>query len=1062
MLTETMLEHVPQQLFSGYLVAEIPATRQGTAGQGQLLAVRPSSDYTVLDHTSDSSTLSVRLHPPDNSQPLLLAVSYIPPANSRQLLDISLQDRLDSLAATVLSEPDVPAIIGGDFNAHVQPANGHGRALLEACSLAGLEVCTGTLPGDQPAQPSLRPTVRSQPTRPDHLLANQQGLPLLVSARVNQQQLGSDHWPIEAELQLPWQPAPIVENSGTPILRHRWQPAARGSYCAALQAQPALVASMAAALRDDPDTSLQQLYSAISTAATASGMPARLSQPGAAGVRMHQPFFDQECQQLKRAVRRASPDQRRQLERAYHSVVRRKARTHKEAQLRALLAGACLQQRSFWHALRRPGSRLQAALQNVQAWDGFMQQAANIQLPGDLHLPETACPAHPQQPAQILNVEISTAEIQTALAQLHNGRAHGSAGLPAELLRYAQPAAQPGQQQPGHILVPVLTAAVNSMFRTGNVPAAFNLSLVTPVFKRGDQRSTANYRPIAVAEPIMRLYASILNQRILAYTEQHGMRAPSQAGFRPKLSVVHQLFTLQHLSERQKQRRQQLYVCFLDLKGAFDRVARNLLWQALQRLGLHGRMLAAVCSLYSTATIAVRVQGQQGPTLQSETGVKQGCPLSPTLFGLLADGLHRSLQPTAASGVQLSPGLSVTDLGYADDFALVSSTAEGLQTLISTAAAWCAAVGMQPSPDKTVVMEMTRAGQPEHSWYCTGTQLRCVQQARYLGMLFRSGQGFLPTYSHLEQRMWASHYFLRKRYKGLECSDSIWLPLQLHAACVEPAGSFACELWGVYRQQAGQRQRLETARLKQIRQLSSLGQSVAIPIIWKELSLQPFHHAWLVRAAQFWNALASSQGFHKQIALDAVFLAVKQRTCNWVHGLCHALAAIGYSMQLTAGTMDSIDIGEIRSILSAQLASAWSGLAANPRLCPSEGARLCTYLRWFSRPAGCKTELLRLPLPHKVMVRLLRLRTGCHGLPNIAGSWAGVPRSQRLCPLCGSQYSDERHALLECPALAALRQQYGQLFSARTCMRSFLWQGDMVQLAKYVVECLKAYAVQQQ
>ena len=82
--------------------------------------------------------------------------------------------------------------------------------------------------------------------------------------------------------------------------------------------------------------------------------------------------------------------------------------------------------------------------------------------------------------------------------------------------------------------------------------------------------------------------------------------------------------------------------------------------------------------------------------------------------------------------------------------------------------------------------------------------------------------------------MWASHYFLRKRYKNLECSDSIWLPLRLHATCVEPAGSFGSELWGVYRKYASGRQRLETVRLQQIQQLSGLRTSVALPIIWRE------------------------------------------------------------------------------------------------------------------------------------------------------------------------------------------------------------------------------------
>ena len=36
--------------------------------------------------------------------------------------------------------------------------------------------------------------------------------------------------------------------------------------------------------------------------------------------------------------------------------------------------------------------------------------------------------------------------------------------------------------------------------------------------------------------------------------------------------------------------------------------------------------------------------GRAGPAVSSQNGVKQGCPLSPKLFGLYADGLHRYLK----------------------------------------------------------------------------------------------------------------------------------------------------------------------------------------------------------------------------------------------------------------------------------------------------------------------------------------------------------------------------------------------------------------------------------
>ena len=78
------------------------------------------------------------------------------------------------------------------------------------------------------------------------------------------------------------------------------------------------------------------------------------------------------------------------------------------------------------------------------------------------------------------------------------------------------------------------------------------------------------------------------------------------------------------------------------------------------------------------------------------------------------------------------------------------------------------------------------------------------------------------------------------------------------------------------------------------------------------------------------------------------------------------------------------------------------------------------------------------------------LCTGCHGLPKDIGSQTGVPRRQRLCQLCGADYGDEMHLVFECHGLADLREQFASIFQQRQTMQQFMWQPDMLQVAKFL------------
>ena len=237
------------------------------------------------------------------------------------------------------------------------------------------------------------------------------------------------------------------------------------------------------------------------------------------------------------------------------------------------------------------------------------------------------------------DLAITPAEVEAALDKL---KRHKAAGIDGTLLDFLKDGKD--------ILVQPLCCLFNKIMREG-LPEFISMGIIHPVHKKGDPNNPNNYRGITVGVCMTKLLAMILDDRIHEWAESEGLRADGQAGFRRDHRTVDNAFVLRTLIEHCKEpgrpsEKKKLYTCFVDFKKAFDTVPRDLLWQVLRRAGMGHKMLHCIQSIYNADKARVHTQTGLSDAFQCTIGVKQGCPMSPNLFGLYLDDLQECLENT--------------------------------------------------------------------------------------------------------------------------------------------------------------------------------------------------------------------------------------------------------------------------------------------------------------------------------------------------------------------------------------------------------------------------------
>ena len=104
------------------------------------------------------------------------------------------------------------------------------------------------------------------------------------------------------------------------------------------------------------------------------------------------------------------------------------------------------------------------------------------------------------------------------------------------------------------------------------------------------------------------------------------------------------IFVVRQLQEKYLAVNKRLYMAFVDLEKAFDRVPRKVIWWALRKLGVEEWIVQLVQGMYANAQSGVRVGEGFIKEFEVKVEVHQGSVLSPLLFIIVLEALSREFR----------------------------------------------------------------------------------------------------------------------------------------------------------------------------------------------------------------------------------------------------------------------------------------------------------------------------------------------------------------------------------------------------------------------------------
>lgn len=384
---------------------------------------------------------------------------------------------------------------------------------------------------------------------------------------------------------------------------------------------------------------------------------------------------------------------------------------------------------------------------------------------------------------------ISPQEVLTAISKMKYHKANGPDQIPADIWKKLKVAA-----------VPWLTKLFNRIVTDGKIPESWRNSILCPLYKqKGDIAQCGNYRGVKLTSHTLKMFERIIASRISDYS----VITENQFGFTPGKSTIDAIQTIRVIMEKHRANKENLYLLFIDLEKAFDRVPRNLVWQALRAQNIPEHYVQLIQDMYRNTRTQVKSPAGLSDSFHVKVGVHQGSALSPLLFNLCMDYITRDIQSPVPECML-----------YADDIVLMAKNATELQDSFNQWTTQIEHHGLRISRSKTEYLECDYGGtaETECEIRIDNRALPKVDNFKYLGSVLTQDANVDKDVDHRINTAWLKWRSL----SGVLCDHKMPVRVKgkIYKTVVRPALTYGAECWTIKK---AHEQRLHTNEMKMLR-----------------------------------------------------------------------------------------------------------------------------------------------------------------------------------------------------------------------------------------------------